>query len=281
MVYRDEQSGELSGLSRVLSITQDDAHVFCRVSQVRAEAEIVWNIISDFYRTFGFALTPRLSRRDPAAAEKYLGAPEDWDRAEAALQEILVAKGVEWIDGIGEAAFYGPKIDFMAKDSIGRIWQVATIQLDFNQPRNFGLTCVNEQGEKEQIVMIHCAIMGSIERFMSVLIEHYAGVFPLWLAPVQLKLLPVSDKHVDAAMVVARELKAVGLRVSVDADAATIGAKVRRAETEKIPLSVVFGDKEVGGEPWQIRVRGSKEMKIMSVEECIAWLVLVSKERSA
>src|SRR3989338_2571719 len=280
MVYRDEQSGELSGLSRVLSITQDDAHVFCRVSQVRAEAEIVWNIISDFYRTFGFALTPRLSRRDPAAAEKYLGAPEDWDRAEAALQEILVAKGVEWIDGIGEAAFYGPKIDFMAKDSIGRIWQVATLQLDFNQPRNFGLTCVNEQGEKEQIVMIHCAIMGSIERFMSVLNEHYAGVFPLWLAPVQLKLLPVSDKHVDAAMVVARELKAVGLRVSVDADAATIGAKVRRAETEKIPLSVVFGDKEVGGEPWQIRVRGSKEMKIMSVEECIAWLVLVSKERS-
>ncbi len=280
MVYRDEQSGELSGLSRVLSITQDDAHVFCRVSQVRGEAEIVWEIIQKFYQAFGFELKPRLSRRDPSAAEKYLGAPEDWDKAETALREILEDKKVEWIDGVGEAAFYGPKIDFMAKDSIGRVWQVATIQLDFNQPRNFGLTCVNEAGEKEPIMMIHCAIMGSIERFMSVIIEHYAGVFPVWLAPVQVRLLAVADKHADAAFAVARQLRAAGLRVEVDADAATIGAKVRRAETEKIPLSVVFGDKEMSGEPWQIRARGSKEMKVMRAEECEAWLLEISRERS-
>lgn len=280
MVYRDEQSGELSGLSRVLSITQDDAHVFCRVSQVGQEAEIVWNIISTFYNTFGFTLTPRLSRRDSQNPDKYLGAAEDWDKAEAALKDILIEKKVEWIDGPGEAAFYGPKIDFMAKDSLGRAWQVATIQLDFNQPKSFGLTCVNEQGEKEPIVMIHCAIMGSFERFISIAIEHFAGAFPIWLAPVQLKLLPVADKHTDAAYAIARQFRDAGLRVEVDGDTGTLGAKVRKSETEKVPLSVVFGDKEMGGEPWQIRPRGSKDMKTMTSEECKAWLTEVSAERS-
>ncbi|MCX6781164.1 MAG: threonine--tRNA ligase [Candidatus Magasanikbacteria bacterium] len=281
MVYRDEQSGELSGLSRVLSITQDDAHVFCRVSQIRQEAEIVWNIIHDFYRAFGFTLKPRLSRRDPANAEKYLGAVADWDQAENSLKEILTEKNVEWIDGPGEAAFYGPKIDFMAQDSLGRTWQVATIQLDFNQPKSFGLTCVNEQSEKEQIVMIHCAIMGSIERFMSIAVEHFAGAFPIWLSPIQVKLLPVSDKHLEAADKVAQELRDAGIRVEVDSDAGTIGAKVRKSETEKIPLSVVYGDKEAAGEPWQVRVRGSKEAKVLSAAEFSAWLLEVSKTRSA
>lgn len=280
MVYRDEQSGELSGLSRVLSITQDDAHVFCRVSQVRQEAEIVWNIIQSFYKTFGFELIPRLSRRDPANADKYLGSPEDWDKAENALKEILTEKGMEWIDGLGEAAFYGPKIDFMAKDSLGRTWQIATIQLDFNQPKNFGLTCVNEQSEKEQIVMIHCAIMGSLERFMSIAIEHFAGAFPVWLSPVQVKLLPVSDKHVEGAENVARELREAGIRVEVDGDAGTIGAKVRKSEVEKVPLSVVFGDKELGGEPWQVRVRGTKDGKSMTAEEFKSWITTVSKNRT-
>ena len=280
MVYRDEQSGELSGLSRVLSITQDDAHVFCRVSQVAAEAEIIWNIISTFYAAIGFSLTPRLSRRDPAKADEYLGAAEDWDKTEAALRDILTEKKVEWIDGPGEAAFYGPKIDFMAKDSLGRTWQVATIQLDFNQPKNFGLTCVNEQGEKEQVLMIHCAIMGSLERFMSIAIEHFAGAFPIWLSPIQVKLLPVSDKHAEAAEKMAEELREAGIRVEVDSDTGTIGAKVRKSETEKIPLSVVFGDKEVAGEPWQVRVRGSKEAKILTAEEFKNWMVEVSKNRS-
>lgn len=266
MVYRDEQSGELSGLSRVLSITQDDAHVFCRVSQVRSEAEIVWNIIQKFYGSFGFTLKPRLSRRDPEQAEKYLGAPEDWDKAELALREILEEKGVEWSDGVGEAAFYGPKIDFMAKDSIGRTWQVATIQLDFNQPKNFGLTCVNEQGEKEGILMIHCAIMGSIERFTSVLIEHLAGAFPFWLAPEQVRLVSVSEAYVPAAQAVEAKLKALGIRVKLDDSAEKVGKKIRDAAMMKTPWTVVIGEKEASGGDIQVKIFGQEAPLTISAE---------------
>lgn len=281
MVYRDEQSGELSGLSRVLSITQDDAHVFCRVSQVRDEAEKVWDIIQNFYSAFGFQLTPRLSRRDPEKAEKYLGSAEDWDKAEASLQKMLDDKKIAWVDGLGEAAFYGPKIDFMAKDSIGRTWQVATIQLDFNQPRNFGLTCVNEAGEKEQILMIHCAIMGSIERFMSVLIEHYAGAFPLWLSPVQVMILPVADRHNDFAFALAKELKEQGLRVEVDDSAESVGKKIRNAEKGKAPRMLVVGDKEMEGGALTIRVRGEPDQKSLPKEAFIAECLKMIEERAA
>jgi threonyl-tRNA synthetase len=263
MVYRDEQSGELSGLSRVLSITQDDAHVFCRVSQVREEAEIVWNIIQKFYGAFGFALKPRLSRRDPAQAEKYLGSAEDWDKAEGALRDILTEKGVEWVDGVGEAAFYGPKIDFMAKDSIGRLHQVATIQLDFNQPKNFGLTCVNEKGEKEDILMIHCAIMGSIERFASVIIEHLAGAFPFWLAPEQVRIASVSDDFIPAANAIANNLRAVGIRVKVDNGAEKVGKKIRDAAMSKTPWTIVVGAKEAEGGDIMVKVFGSEEQLVV------------------
>ncbi len=269
MVYRDEQSGELSGLSRVLSITQDDAHVFCRVSQIHEEAEKIWDIIQRFYSTFGFELTPRLSRRDPAKAEKYIGNAEDWDQSEAALQEMLDAKKIDWIDGLGEAAFYGPKIDFLAKDSIGRTWQVATIQLDYNQPKNFGLTCVSESGEREQIVMIHCAIMGSIERFMSVLIEHFAGAFPLWLAPVQVAILPVADRHVEFATTLAHRLRREGLRVEVDDSTESVGKKIRNAEKKKAPRMLVVGDKEADGGPLTVRVRGEADQKTMELQAFI------------
>ena len=269
MVYRDEQSGELSGLSRVLSITQDDAHVFCRVAQVREEAEIVWNIIQKFYGAFGFALKPRLSRRDPAQAEKYLGAAEDWDKAENALREILVEKGVEWVDGVGEAAFYGPKIDFMAKDSIGRLHQVATIQLDFNQPKNFGLTCVNEKGEKEDILMIHCAIMGSIERFASVIIEHLAGAFPFWLAPEQVRIASVSDDFIPAAKKMADDFRAVGIRVKVDNSAEKVGKKIRDAAMNKIPWTIVIGAKEADGGDIMVKVFGSDEQLVVPQAELI------------
>lgn len=272
MVYRDEQSGELSGLSRVLSITQDDAHVFCRVDQVAQEAEIVWNIISRFYQTFGFQLQPRLSRRDPEKPEKYLGSAEDWDKAEAALRGILEAKGMQWIDGPGEAAFYGPKIDFMAKDSIGRTHQVATIQLDFNQPHNFGLTCINEAGEREQILMIHCAIMGSIERFMAVMIEHFAGAFPLWLAPVQVMVLPVADRHIEFAQALGGELEALGMRIEVDAAAESVGKKIRNAEKAKVPLMLVVGDKEMEGGPLTVRVRGEQDQRLLAKSEFLAFV---------
>jgi threonyl-tRNA synthetase len=279
MVYRDEQTGELSGLSRVLSITQDDAHVFCRQSQVRSEAEIVWDIIQTFYKAFGFTLTPRLSRRDPLKADKYMGKVEDWDKAEAALREILVEKKVEWVDGPGEAAFYGPKIDFMAKDALGRVWQVATIQLDFNQPNNFDLTCVNEKSEKERILMIHCAIMGSIERFMSILIEHFAGAFPNWLAPVQVKVLAVGESHRPFAEKLARELVDLGIRAEADVSDETVGKKVRHAEGMKIPYMLVVGDKEAGGGALAVRTRGSRDMVEMEKSAFVAMVEADTKER--
>ncbi len=270
MVYRDEQSGELSGLQRVLSITQDDAHVFLRMSQVREEAEKVWDVIATFYKTFGFNLVPRLSRRDPKQPEKYMGDAADWDKAEAALKEILDDHKVEWIDGPGEAAFYGPKIDFMAKDSLGRTWQVATIQLDFNQPRNFGLTCINEKGEKEPILMIHCAIMGSIERFMSVLIEHYAGAFPLWLSPEQIRLATVSDDFVPFAKDLQAKLVAAGLRASVDDSSEKLGKKIRNAAMSKIPWTVVIGAKEVEGGDFKVNVFGQEEDVVISQADFVA-----------
>lgn len=269
MVYRDEQSGELSGLSRVLSITQDDAHVFCRLSQVRQEAESIWSIIETFYGAFGFSLTPRLSRRDPEKAEKYLGDAADWEAAEASLRAILEEKGSAWIDGPGEAAFYGPKIDFMAKDSIGRVWQVATIQLDFNQPKNFGLTCVNEKGEKEGVLMIHCAIMGSIERFMSVLIEHLAGAFPMWLAPEQIRVATVAEDFVPAAQQLVATLRDAGLRAKLDDSNEKVGKKIRAAAMAKVPWTIVIGAKEAEGGDYKVNVFGSDEDLIIRQDELL------------
>ena len=279
MVYRDEQSGELSGLARVLAITQDDAHVFCRAAQVREEAEIIWQIITDFYGAFGFTLTPRLSRRDPAKAEKYLGSPEEWEKAEASLREILEEKGLAWVDGLGEAAFYGPKIDFIGTDAIGRQHQVATIQLDFNQPKNFGLTCINEQGEKEPILMIHCAIMGSIERFLSVIIEHFAGVFPVWLSPVQIVILPVADRHADFAHALRKELESHDLRIEVDDSTESVGKKIRNAEKGKSPVMLVVGDKEMEGGPLTVRRHGEKDQQLIEKATFIEQILQEVRER--
>ena len=245
MVYRDEQSGELSGLQRVLSITQDDAHVFCREDQIAEEASKIWDIVTSFYGTFGFILTPRFSRRDTKTPEKYLGSDEGWDKAEGALKKLMEDRKAEWVDGPGEAAFYGPKIDFMAKDSIGRVWQVATIQVDFNQPKNFGLVFTNNKGEKEQVVMLHAAIMGSIERFMSVIIEHTAGSFPVWLSPVQVTVVPVSEKHEDAARQLLEKLRSSDVRVTLDVSDNSLGKRIRAAKEMKVPYVIVLGDKEV------------------------------------
>ena len=195
MVYRDEQSGELGGLTRVLSITQDDAHVFCRTSQIREEFFDIWDMINTFYKTFGFSLRVRLSFHDPKHFEKYLGTAEIWKNAEKTLEDIAKEKKADYFIGVGEAAMYGPKLDFMAKDSLGREHQVATVQLDMNLPERFDLFCINEKGEQERIVMLHCAIMGSIERFSAVLLEHLNGVLPLWLSPVQVKVIPVRENH--------------------------------------------------------------------------------------
>ncbi len=207
MVYRDEQSGELGGLTRVLSITQDDAHIFCRHNQIKEEFNSIWDIIDTLYKTFNFELKVRLSYHDPKTFEKYLGTKEIWHDAEEMLEVMAKERGADYFIAIGEAALYGPKIDFIAKDSIGREHQVATIQLDMNLPERFDLFCVNEKGEKERIVMLHCAIMGSIERFSAVLIEHLSGNFPLWLSPVQIKIVPVRENHNEHALKISQELK--------------------------------------------------------------------------
>jgi threonyl-tRNA synthetase len=265
-VYRDEQTGELGGLSRVRSITQDDAHVFCRLQDAPAEMEKIYDIVKKFYGAFGFSLQPRLSLHDPKNMQAYLGSEEVWQNAEEALRKIIKKNGETAVEAPGEAAFYGPKIDFMARDAIGREHQVATIQLDMNQPERFDLFCINEKSEKERIVMIHAAIMGSIERFMSVLIEHVAGAFPLWLAPVQVKVLPISDKQLDYAKGVFEKLKEAGIRAELDESNESLGKKVRQAKTEKVPYLAVIGDKEKESGTVTVESR-SDQTKVGSVKE--------------
>lgn len=262
MVYRDEQSGELGGLTRVLSITQDDSHVFCRHSQVKDEFFRVWDIIDTFYGTFGFKLRVRLSFHDPAEMDKYLGTKEIWQNAEEALREIAKERNADYFEAPGEAAMYGPKLDFMAKDSIGREHQVATIQLDMNLPERFDLTCINEQGQKERIVMMHCAIMGSIERFTAVLIEHLGGNFPLWLAPEQLRIIPVSDAHHEYAEQVYSSLQAIGIRANFDDANESLGKKIRAAKQDKLPYFIVIGDKEVAAKNVTLEARGGESKQI-------------------
>ena len=258
MCYRDEQSGELSGLSRVRAFTQDDAHVFCRMTQVKNELGSIWDkVVEPFYESFGFNLKLRLSLHDPANPEKYLGGAEQWEKAETILRELAKERKTEFFEGIGEAAFYGPKLDFMATDSIGRQWQVATIQLDMNQPERFDLSCTNEKGEKERIVMIHAAIMGSIDRFLSILIEHTAGNFPLWLSPVQVKVIPVRENHNVYAKKVFELLKENNVRAEFDDSDINLGTKVRDAKNNKIPYWIVIGEKEIEADKITLESRDS------------------------
>ncbi len=287
MCYRDEQTGELAGLTRARSFTQDDAHVFCRLSQVKEEFLKVYEIIQKFYSTFGFELSVRLSLHDPKHPEKYLGGPENWKVAEDTLREIIADKKLEAIDGVGEAAFYGPKLDFMAKDSLGRQWQVATIQLDMNMPERFDLSCINEEGKHERIVMIHAAIMGSIERFMAVLIEHLGGVFPLWLAPEQVSIASVAERHNDIAKALQEVLQKHGIRVGLDISNESVGKKVRIAEKMKVPFSLVVGDKEAPVDGvWHdevaiaVRAHGSKEAQTMTLGQFIAMLTTNTADRT-
>ncbi len=280
MVYRDEQTGELSGLSRVRSITQDDAHVFCRPDQVKEEMLKIWNIIDAFYSAAGFKQTVRLSFHDPKHPEKYLGDPELWAKAEAELTDLVKEKGFEPVIGIGEAAFYGPKIDFMSKDSLGRELQLSTIQLDMNLPQRFDLNYVTSEGKDEFVVMIHAAIMGSIERYMSVLIEHYAGNFPVWLSPVQVKLLSVADAHKDFCAALGEEMKAQGIRIELDLNNESIGNKIRKASNEKIPYMLVIGDKEMGSDKLFVRERGEREAKEWDKAEFIEMVKEKNKTRT-
>jgi len=256
-VYRDEQSGELAGLSRVRSITQDDAHVFCRISQAKEEIQKIWEIIHIFYGAIGLKLRLRLSLRDPSHPEKYLGDKEHWEKAEKILREIARENKTNFTEALGEAAFYAPKLDFIAEDSMSREWQVATIQLDVSMPQSFDLTCINEKGEHERIVMIHAAIMGSIERFLSILIEHFAGAFPVWLSPIQVSILPISDKQNNWADKIYQNLSGNGIRVEINKDNETLGKKIRVGELQKIPYLLIVGEKEEKVKAVAVRQRRS------------------------
>lgn len=245
VVYRDEKKGELAGLSRVRAITQDDSHVFCRPDQIETEYQSIMEIVSEFYKTVGMTFRARLSFRGPATPEKYLGDESLWINAQEQLESIAKNGTFEYFIAEGEAAFYGPKIDFMATDAIGREHQLATAQLDFVQPARFGLVYNDADGAEKTPVMIHLAIAGSLERFLSVYIEHTAGVFPTWLAPVQVRVLPVSDKHIDYANAVRASLKSENIRVDVDDASESLGKKIRAAKMEKIPYLLVVGDAEI------------------------------------
>ncbi|MDD4989208.1 MAG: threonine--tRNA ligase [Candidatus Pacebacteria bacterium] len=279
MCYRDEQSGELSGLARVRAFTQDDAHVFCRMSDTKSEFLKVWDIVHEFYSTFGFKLRVRLSLHDPAQPEKYLGGEERWNMAEGMLREIAKEKKADAFEAVGEAAFYGPKLDFMAKDSIGREWQVATIQLDMNLPERFDLFCINEKGEKERIVMIHAAIMGSIERFLSILIEHTAGNFPLWLAPVQVRVLSVRDTHNEYAENVYKKLKDAGIRAEISLEDVGLGKKVRGAKEERVPYFLIIGDKDIEAKKVTLEHLDKGNLGQLSIDEVIGKLQEEIKSR--
>ena len=278
--YRDEQTGELSGLSRVRAFWQDDAHVFCRKSQAKAEFLKIWDIVHEFYAAIGFKLKVRVSLHDPKHPEKYLGNPANWKFAENALREIAKDKKADDWEAIGEAAFYGPKLDFMAKDSLGREWQVATIQLDINMPERFKLTCVNEKGEEEGVVMIHAAIMGSLERFLSIAIEHFAGAFPVWMAPTQAAVLPVGEKFGKYAEKIAVALRKKNIRVELRDANETLGKRIRRADMEKIPYVLVVGEKEEGTGTVSIRHYQKGQLGEMKIENLAEQIEKESRDKS-
>lgn len=253
--YRDEKTGELGGLGRVRALTQDDSHVFCRQDELEAEIDNLLAAANELYETVGMKLRVRLSYRDDSDA--YLGAPELWRTAQEQLKNAVIANKLDYFEQDGEAAFYGPKIDFMATDAIGREHQVATVQLDFVQPERFGLEYTAEDGNISRPVMIHCALLGSIERFLSVYIEHTAGKFPVWLAPEQVRLISVNQEEATVAFAdkLWTQAKGLGLRVTVDNSNESVGKKIRAAELAKVPYTVVIGEKEIAGGDLIPRVR--------------------------
>jgi len=267
-VYRDEKAGELLGLSRVRSITQDDSHIFCNIEQIEQIYSELLTIIDKFYSSLGLSYRVRLSFRDPQTPQKYHGDPEVWNKAESILRKIAEDNKLNYYEGPGEAAFYGPKLDFMVTDALGREWQCATPQLDFVQPARFGLVYTDKDGSEKTPVMIHFALMGALERFISVYIEHTAGNFPAWLSYTQAVILPISsEKHSDYAYKIMQELKSKGIRAEVDSANETLGNKIRKAQAQKTPYVLVVGDKELENNNVNIRLRGGESLGEMTVEE--------------
>ncbi|NMB47560.1 threonine--tRNA ligase [Patescibacteria group bacterium] len=269
-VYRFEKKGELSGLTRVRGFTQDDAHIFCRKDQVEDELKKVIDFILYIYKSFGFdinSVNVYLSLRDSLNKEKYVGDDQGWDLAESVLRKVAKETKLNFKEEVGEAAFYGPKLDFKIKDALQREWQCSTLQFDFNLPKRFNMVFINEKGEKEEPFMIHRALFGSFERFIGLLIEHYAGNFPFWLSPVQISIIPVSEKHRDYAYKIKEELK--GFRVEVKDEAETVPKKIREAVMGKIPYIITVGDKEIKNNTISMRKRGQQNLEELSINNFI------------
>ncbi|MEH2464179.1 threonine--tRNA ligase [Nostoc sp.] len=268
-VYRYEQSGELGGLTRVRGFTVDDSHLFVTPEQLDSEFLNVVDLILSVFNNLQLKnFKARLSFRDPAS-DKYIGSDEVWDKAEGAIRRAVETLGMEHFEGIGEAAFYGPKLDFIFSDALDREWQLGTVQVDYNLPERFDLEYVAEDGVRKRPVMIHRAPFGSLERLIGILIEEYAGDFPLWLAPVQARLLPVGDMQVDFAKDVVTKMRALGIRAEVDTSGDRLGKQIRNAEKEKIPVMAVVGAKEVETNTLSIRTRASGELGVIPVDEVV------------
>ena len=282
-VYRYEQSGELHGLTRVRSFTQDDAHLFVRPDQLLEEFEKVIDIVLYIFRTLKFdKFTAQVSLRDPNNTEKYIGSDENWEKAESAIIEAAKNKGLNTIVEYGEAAFYGPKLDFMVKDAIGRSWQLGTIQVDYNLPERFDLTYKGSDDKLHRPIMIHRAPFGSMERFVAVLLEHTGGKFPLWLTPDQVVVLPISEKYNDYAAEVARELSLKDVRTQVDDRNEKIGRKIRDNELKRIPYLLIVGEKEAAERKVSVRAQGEGDKGQMTIDEFAAFMQdLVAKEIEA
>jgi len=267
-VYRNERSGALSGMTRVRGFTQDDAHIFCTIEQITDEVINVINFVDDTLKMFNIEYEVELSTRPE---DNFVGSLENWEKAEAGLVAALNKKGLKYDINEGDGAFYGPKIDFKLKDAIGRTWQGATVQLDFNLPERFELKYQDKDGELKTPVMLHRVIFGSMERFAGLLIEHYTGAFPTWLAPTQVEVIPIADRHVDYAQEVYNKLRALGIRAKLDDRSESMNYKIREAQSKKIPYMLVAGDKEI--EANSVAVRGSSgrgQIGVMSVDEFIA-----------
>ena len=269
MLYRDEKPGELSGLARVRAFSQDDCHIFCREDQVDEEVDRALTMIKEIMKTFGLTYKYRLSTRDVNHPEKYIGDPKVWEKTEKWAEKIMKRNKIEYFDGPGEAAFYAPKMDLIAKDSLRREWQLSTVQIDYFLPERFNLTYIDSDGKEKRPVMIHRAIVGSPERFLMVLIEHFAGNFPTWLTPVQVKVLPITEKHLEYAMKVKSALERESIRVEVDERNERLQAKIRDAQLEKVAYMLIVGDKEVQNETVAERDRSGKDYGPQPLEKFI------------
>lgn len=267
MLYRDEKPGELNGLARVRSFSQDDCHIFCREDQVDKEIDIALKMTKKIMKSFGFKYRYRLSTRDPGHPEKYIGDLKTWDKVEKWAEKIMQRNKIEYFPGPGEAAFYAPKMDLMATDAIGREWQLSTVQIDFVMPERFDLTYIDNEGKKVHPVMIHRAIIGSPERFIMILLEHFAGALPLWLCPEQIWVIPISKKHEKYAKKINEQLLAENLRTQLKDGQGTVSRKIREGEMQKIPYLLVIGDKEIKAKSVAVRQRGKKDIKMMKLSK--------------